>query len=209
MTNFAVDVVDRQARQPERVAIAWHVPDAVPLFITFHDLKLRSDKVAQVLYDHGVRYGDHVLILLPLRPEWWESILGCMKIGAVAVLGEDIPTAERFIHGLNAFRASTLIANMAIAEQVEAIVARTPVSCRIGVGWEREGWVDYDRRVSLATRQFDPVPTRPDDPCLVLLPDDIHSSPVTFCHGDERFDLDLLDAWRKGDTIEAYARAAP
>lgn len=209
MPNFAVDVVDRQAQRPERVAIAWHAPDAVPLYITFHDLKLRSDKVAEVLHDHGVRYGDPVLILLPLRPEWWESILGCMKIGAVAVLGEDAPTVDHLLRCIKASRASTLIAAIAIADQVDAVVARTSVSCRIGVGWEREGWVDYDRRVSLAAGRFEPVHTRPDDPCLALLPDDAQSSPATFCHGDERFDLDLLDAWRKGDMIEAHACAAP
>jgi acyl-coenzyme A synthetase/AMP-(fatty) acid ligase len=199
--NFAVDVVDRLAEHPEAVALEWHRPGAVPLRVTFRDLKLRSDKVADVLHQYGTGYGDRVLILLPLCVAWWESVLGCMKAGGVAMLGEDVSSPERLLAQLIAFRASTIIASMSITGRIDAMIMHTPVACKISVGWERDGWVDYDRRVSLAPSGFVPAATRPEDPCLVLLPDAPGEEPRLCRHGDARFDLDLLDAWREGMTI--------
>lgn len=207
VTNFAVDVVDRLAERPTAVALIWSKPVSVPLEVTFHDLKLRSDKVAGVLADCGVQRGDSVLVLLPLCVEWWEAILGCMKAGAIAVLGTDASTSEELAEQVRLSGAQILIAAMTLAERVEAIAEQATITCKVGVGWERDGWIDYDRKVSLATAGKSSVQTRPDEPCLTVLSTENHQPPVTYRHGDGTFELDLLDAFRDGRTIKICDQA--
>lgn len=202
VTNFAVDVVDCLSERPDTVALTWIKPGAIPLDVTFHDLKLRSDKVASVLADCGVQRGDSVLILLPLCIAWWEAVLGCMKVGALAVLGTDPSTPAELVAQVRLSGAQTLIAAMTMAEDIEAIADQTTIVCKIGVGWERDGWIDYDRRVSLATAKRVSVQTRADDRCLTVLSPENQHPPSTYSHGAQTFELDLLDAWRDGRTIQ-------
>lgn len=202
VTNFAVDVVDCLAERPDAVAVTWIKPGAVSLDVTFHHLKLRSDKMARVLTDCGVQCGDSVLILLPLCVEWWETVLGCMKVGAIAVLGTAPSAPEELVTEVRLSGAQTLIAAMTMAERIEAIIAQTPITCKLGVGWEREGWIDSDRRVSLATAERPSLQTRASDACLLILSTDPNAPPATYYHGDRTFELDLLDAWRDGRTIQ-------
>ena len=202
VTNFAVDVVDCLAERPDAVAVTWIKPGAVSLDVTFHHLKLRSDKMARVLTDCGVQCGDSVLILLPLCVEWWETVLGCMKVGAIAVLGTAPSAPEEQVTEVRLSGAQTLIAAMTMAERIEAIIAQTPITCKLGVGWEREGWIDSDRRVSLATAERPSLQTRASDACLLILSTDPNAPPAPYYHGDRTFELDLLDAWRDGRTIQ-------
>ena len=52
---------------------------------TFGELHARSAAVAAALHDGGVRRGDRVLIQLPNSVELIASILGCWRLGAIAV----------------------------------------------------------------------------------------------------------------------------
>ena len=71
ISNFAVDVVDRHAREPDRIALRWQTAGGFTTDVTFQDMKIRSEKVAYVLHHHGVRPGQRVFILLPLCTAWW------------------------------------------------------------------------------------------------------------------------------------------
>jgi len=84
--NFAYDVVDAYARtEPERRAIVWCNDEGEERTETFADLKAASDRAAQVFWQHGIRKGDRVLLILKCRLEFWHCLLGLHKLGAVAV----------------------------------------------------------------------------------------------------------------------------
>ncbi|MFF9199821.1 acyl-CoA synthetase [Streptomyces sp. NPDC014779] len=55
--------------------------------VTFAELSARSDALAVALAEAGVERGDRVLVLLGTRAELWETLLGCIKLGAVVVPG--------------------------------------------------------------------------------------------------------------------------
>ncbi|WMX44361.1 AMP-binding protein [Streptomyces roseicoloratus] len=55
--------------------------------VGFAELSARSDELAVELAAAGVARGDRVLILLGTRAELWETLLGCIKLGAVVVPG--------------------------------------------------------------------------------------------------------------------------
>ncbi len=200
--NFAADVVDRYAEDPGRVALRWQKEGGVATDVTFLDLKIRSEKVAHVLAGHGVRPGHRLYILLPPCIAWWESVLGCMRAGAVAVLGEEASAAPVLKDQITESRSSLVIAPEALANLLDAFRSECPVvSHWLSVGWEREGWVDYDRRVSLAPAGFEAVGTRASDPCLLVYDQETSTGATTVtthCHGDESYHLAPLDAWRDG-----------
>jgi acetyl-CoA synthetase len=56
-----------------------------PVRMTFQELSVRSDTVACWLRDHGVDRGHRVLVVLDARPELWETLLACLKLGAVVI----------------------------------------------------------------------------------------------------------------------------
>ncbi|MCY3556414.1 MAG: AMP-binding protein [Gemmatimonadetes bacterium] len=202
VSNFALDVVDRHARQPGRVALRWQNAGGYTTDVTFLDMKIRSEKVACVLRNHGVRPGQRVFILLPLCTAWWESVLGCMRAGAVAVLGQDASTSQVLKDQINQSRSTLVIASDAVADVIGRIMDDcSRITHWLSVGWEREGWVDFDRRVSLAPAGFNAVETHGSDPCIVVYDQGSPATETTHCHGDERYDLEQLDAWRDGLAI--------
>lgn len=202
VSNFAVDVVDRHAREPGRVALRWQYAGGVTTDVTFLDMKIRSEKVAYALHRHGVRPGQRVFVLLPPCTAWWESVLGCMRAGAVAVLGQDASTSKVLKDQINQSRSTLVIASDAVADVIGRIMDDcSRITHWLSVGWEREGWVDFDRRVSLAPAGFKAAETRGSDPCIVVYDQESSAIETTHHHGDEGFDLEQLDAWRDGLAI--------
>src|SRR6185295_15166585 len=53
--------------------------------MTFQEQSARSDTVACWLRDHGVQPGHRVLVVLDARLELWETMLACLKLGAVVI----------------------------------------------------------------------------------------------------------------------------
>ena len=205
VSNFAVDVVDRHAREPGRVALRWQYARGVTTDVTFRDMKIRSEKVAYVLHQHGVRPGHRVFILLPPCTAWWESVLGCMRAGAVAVLGQDASTSQVLKDQINRSRSSLVIASDAVADVIGQIMDDCGrITPWLSVGWEREGWVDFDRRVSLASAGFKAVETGGNDPCIVVYDQGTPPTETTHRHGDAGYDLAQLDAWRDGLAISLH-----
>ena len=53
--------------------------------LTFAELSLRSNRVANHLRGLGLRRGAHLLLLLGNVPALWETMLAAMKLGAVVI----------------------------------------------------------------------------------------------------------------------------
>ena len=53
--------------------------------LSFHDLDVRSSRIANALAALGVGHGDRVAILAKNQPEFYELAFGCNKIGAISV----------------------------------------------------------------------------------------------------------------------------
>lgn len=53
--------------------------------ISFREINLLSNRLAQAFYSLGVRAGDHVAVMLPNSPTWISCWFGLSKLGAVLV----------------------------------------------------------------------------------------------------------------------------
>jgi acetyl-CoA synthetase len=83
--NYARDVVDAwAAREPGKLALLAVGPDGGDAhWFSFADLAASSDRAARFLAAQGVVKGDRVFVMLPRIPDWYDVVLGCIKLGAV------------------------------------------------------------------------------------------------------------------------------
>jgi len=83
--NIGVAVCDRWATNENKPALIYEDPAGIVQTFSFDDLKLLTDRLANVFVAHGIKRGDRVGILLPQRPETALSHIAIYKMGAVAL----------------------------------------------------------------------------------------------------------------------------
>jgi acyl-coenzyme A synthetase/AMP-(fatty) acid ligase len=166
--NFAFDVVDRWGEDAEKLAMLWVNERGDERRLTFRDFTVRSNQVANALRTMGIRKGDRILIMLPRVPEWWEAVLGMMKIGAISMPGTTLLTPKDVAYRIQSAEAAAVITDEEGAFKVEQAADDCPtLRLKILLGAEREGWVNYTRAVASAMANLTREPTRGDEPMMV------------------------------------------
>ena len=168
--NWARDVVGRWAADPAHLAMLWVGPTGERR-ITFAEMDRRANQVAAALRDAGIGKGDRVAIMLPRVPEWWEAVLGIMKLGAVSMPGTILLTPKDIEYRLNASDARAVLTDPAGVPKVDSARERIPslaVCIRVGGdGPAPGGWLDYESLVAAAPADYTGEPTRSSDPAMV------------------------------------------
>jgi acyl-coenzyme A synthetase/AMP-(fatty) acid ligase len=166
--NFAVDVVDHWGEDAQKLAMLWVNERGDEKRLTFRDFTVRSNQVGNALRTMGIRKGDRILIMSPRLPEWWEAVLGIMKIGAISMPGTTLLTPKDVAYRIQAAEAVAVITDEEGALKVEQVANECPtLRLKIVLGAEREGWVNYARAVAVAMSTLKPEPTRSDEPMMI------------------------------------------
>ncbi len=181
--NFGFDTIERWAADPNRLAMLWLSQSGDERRITYAEFAARSSLVANALNQLGVSVGDRVIIVLPRLPEWWESMLGLMKHGAVAVPGTTQLTSKDLAFRANAAQASAIITDADGATKFDQVRDQCPtVRSAIIVGGERPGWQAYEPLVSAQSPRFARSHTRSSDPCLIYFTSGTVGNPKMVLH---------------------------
>src|SRR5215813_11046608 len=83
--NIGVDVCDRHADDPSRLAMIYEDDTSQVSTHTFAEFRARSNQLAHVLSRLGIARGDRVSIILSQRPETAVAHLAAYKLGAIAL----------------------------------------------------------------------------------------------------------------------------
>jgi acyl-coenzyme A synthetase/AMP-(fatty) acid ligase len=129
--NFARDVVEPLAADPNRRALTHVDPEGVIQRLTFQQVSTEAARWAWLLRSQGYMPGDRVLVLLGKVPAWIGVMLGAIKGGLVTV-----PCSEMLRASDLAFRAQHSEASLLIADrsaQVEVDVMRSMLDAPIDV----------------------------------------------------------------------------
>ena len=220
--NFGFDVIDRFAEDPSLQMMLWAGDDSPEKRLSYADFRDRSNQVANALNSLGLRKSDHVMIVMSRVPEWWESMIGMIKAGIVAVPGTTQLTEKDIRHRLEASHIKCVITDSDNASKFDgAIKGLSGIDSLILVDGNREGWLNYESIVSKAAKTIDAkdkVITHKDDPMLLYFTSGTTGNPKMTLHSHcypightvtGRFWLDLRPGdlhWNLSDT--GWAKAA-
>ncbi|MBI4854536.1 MAG: AMP-binding protein [Acidobacteria bacterium] len=167
--NFAFDVVDEWAKDPNRLAMLWVGENREIKKLSYQYFQTRANQVANVLESLGLRKGDRVLLLMARIPAWWELVLGMIKLGVVFLPATTQLTSKDIIYRIEASNASVVITDEENATKFDVIRDKTPqVKHFILVGEKWENWHSYNDLIEKASLDFNPKEkTKKDDPLLL------------------------------------------
>ena len=176
--NFGFDVVDKQENKTALITVSSDGENAV--YHSFNDLKLLSNRFANVLKKYNIKKGERVLLMLPRIPEWYISVLGMIKSGVVFMPATTMCTVKDIEYRINRAVAVAVITNTENAEKVDG--ANCPcLKTKIIVG-KRDGWVNYEEEMKNASEKFDGKKTKSSDPLLIYFTSGTTGNPKMVLH---------------------------
>ena len=129
--------------------------DGEEKYITFRDMSLRSNKVANYFKSLGISKGDAVMLVLRRSDLFWYCMMALHKIGAIAVQATDMLTASDYKYRCNAGGIKMAVitghgdctAHFDEGEPYDTIELKA-VTMHKKAG---EGWLDFEAGVEAAS----------------------------------------------------------
>lgn len=181
--NFAADVVDKWAKNPDKLAMLWVDEHDRQIKRTFRDFKERSSRLANLLVEQGVRAGDVVILIIPRYIEWWESFLACLRVGAIVSPGTVQLTPKDLLYRIETAQAVAVITDEKTAAKVDEIKDILPtVKTKIVVGEPREGWLHYQTETEKYLGDFPTVKTKSEDGAILFFTSGTTGNPKMTLH---------------------------
>lgn len=165
--NFAVEVVDRWAEDPDKLAMLWVDDAGNEVRRTFRDISLASSRLANVLSDAGVKRGDTVVIMLGRQIAWWETVTACLRMGAIVSPGTMQLAPNDLAYRINTAEASCIVTDSSGAEKLEQVLDQCPtLNTKLVIDGSRDGWLDYAAAMQSAAVEFTAADTAADEAAL-------------------------------------------
>jgi acyl-coenzyme A synthetase/AMP-(fatty) acid ligase len=185
--NFAVDVVDRWARDPVRVALIAQEAGGRERRFTYRDISSLTKRLAAALRHAGVHRGDRVVILLPRIAEWQLAMVACLRMGAVP-----IPCVEMLTQKDIAYRVAHSGAKAAIttAANVPKFAGLPGLDVRITVG-DAPGWLEFWAQIDSQQEGFQGEEISAEEPAILFYTSGSTGNPKGVTHVAR-----ALFAWR-------------
>ena len=172
--NFTIDIMGKWAQNPAKLAMLWVGQYGEERHITFTQFFEGASRAANAFAELGLRKGDRVLVMLPRIPEWWESVLGLMMIGAIPIPCTTLLTAKDIEFRAGIAEVQGFITDEEGAQKFDTVRSSCPtIQYAIRVNSyntntaERADWIDYHHIVAQAIPTYTGPKTNSDDPCLV------------------------------------------
>ncbi|MDQ2960210.1 MAG: AMP-binding protein [Candidatus Dormibacteraeota bacterium] len=165
--NWALDWFDTLAQDPATSSqpALWIVQaNGSDTRLSFGDLSVRSNQVANWLSAAGVGRGDRLILMLDNQVELWETLLAGIKLGAVLIPASTLLTPADLHDRVQRGNARHVVTG---AQNVGRFTDVPGDYTRICVGAAADGWLSYSDSSS-AFRVFTPTGvTRASDPLLL------------------------------------------
>lgn len=140
--NFATDIVDYWARDPDKIALVTVDEALQSKSWTFAEIARRSAQLANLLEAQGLQQGDRIIVMLPRIAEWQIAMTACLRMGAVPIPCITMQTPKDLSYRAKHSGARGVIT---IAEECGKFDGLEKLDVKIAVGQGPEGWTDIAR----------------------------------------------------------------
>lgn len=185
--NFGFDVVDDWAKDRTKLSlVSLHGDGTKANYHTFYDLKVLSDKYANVLLDLGLKKGDRVLVMLESIHEWYVAMIAMFKLGIVPMPGTVLLTSKDIKYRINRAGANMVLTDVAHVGRVERVAAECPtLEHKMVVDGPVLEWLNYNDEMDKASRDLDMnnvEKTKTTDPMLLYFTSGTTGNPKMVLH---------------------------
>jgi acetyl-CoA synthetase len=168
--NIGVDICDKWAQKPDRLALIYENAKGQVEKYTFQDLRRFSNQLANGLQASGIGRGDRLGILLPQCPETAISHIAAYKIGAIAIPLFTLFGIDALQYRLSNSEAKGVVTDADNLPKIMEIWENLPhLKLVIATGGEKAKKVlDFWNLIEQGSIDFSPLKTSADDPALII-----------------------------------------
>jgi acetyl-CoA synthetase len=183
--NVAYDLVGKHEDPKGRVGLFQAYPDGRRETYTFHDLDVRSNRLAHALRGLGVERGDRVGVVVPQKPANVLTHLACWKLGAVSLPLSVLFGPDALAYRLGDSGTKVAVVDAAVREAVDAARGDLPdLEHVVEVDGEAAGdALAFADLPAGEPRTFDAVETDADTPATILYTSGSTGPPKGVLHG--------------------------
>ena len=168
--NIAVDICDKWAGDPDRLALIHETSSAETRNWTFRELRDLSNRLANGLRSHGIMRGERIGILLGQGPETAITHIAAYKLGAVAIPLFNLFGVDALEYRLSNSGASAVVTDDANVHKILEIWDNLP-DLRWLLVTETHGGdrtLNFWNLIEKGSTNFEPVKTHADEPALII-----------------------------------------
>ena len=187
--NWALDHFDVMARGNDKPALWIVEEDGTEHKISFAQMSTRSNQVANWLKAQGVKRGDRILMMLGNEVPLWETMLACIKLGAVLIPATTLLTPEDLRDRLDRGQVKHVIIG---APHVDKFADLAGDYTRICVGAEPAGWKPFTESHQADTAYTPDAVTKVSDPLLLYFTSGTTSKPKLVLHTHQSYPVGHL-----------------
>ena len=144
--NFGFDIIsDKYGKSKKTALIAIEKSTKKIKKISYKELNENSSKFANALKNFGIKKKDNILVILPRIPEWYYCILGCSKVGAVAIPCTNMLKAKDIEYRAKKSNAKVIISTSESSSEINKIKDNCKsLKYKILVKDKKDDWYNYD-----------------------------------------------------------------
>ena len=187
--NWALDHFDVMAKGNDKPALWIVEEDGTEHKISFAQMSARSNQVANWLKAQGVKRGDRILMMLGNEVPLWETMLGCIKLGAVLIPATTLLTPEDLRDRLDRGQVKHVIIGAAHVDKFADLAGEYT---RICVGAEPAGWKAFKDSHTTSAEYAPDAATKVSDPLLLYFTSGTTSKPKLVLHTHQSYPVGHL-----------------
>ena len=140
--NFVTDTFEKWSS--DRLCMRWIDDTGADRAISWKEMSENANRVVNVLRAHGVKKGDRVFIQVGRLPEWWETMLACLKMGAIAMPGTVMLTPKDIGYRMELSEPVAVVTEASMAPRFDAARDKSSsVRAYLAIGGRPAGWLDF------------------------------------------------------------------
>src|SRR5215475_688294 len=113
--------------------------------VTYARLNDRSNQLAQMFFDAGLRFGDHIAVLMENRVEYFEPVWAAQRSGLFYTCINSHFNADEVAYIIDDCDAQAIVVSAELRDVALEIADKMPnVKIRLAVGGAIEGYDDYE-----------------------------------------------------------------